>query len=152
MERGMYEGWYSLLWDSYDIHVIFSTGVSTIKNTSIGLSPAFDVSDISKIVGLAKSHGLDEKYMAHHLQDGIEAFKRAMTSKKACIAYHLRRIAKCLCQITDIGILPVVDQVQGTIILDRNCPDHKDIGRDGKHSERKTETSIKPKMLPDKCI
>jgi hypothetical protein len=87
-----------------------------------------------------------------HAERGNHFWKHSPRTHKRKASDHLRRIAKCLCQITDVGKLPAVDQIHGTIILDRNCPDHKNIGRDGGHSERDTETSIKPKMAPEKRV
>lgn len=58
------------------------------------------------------------------------------------IADKLRKIAKCLCQITDVGIMPSVDQVHGTITIDRKCPDHKSIGRSDKHLKYSSEDKV----------
>lgn len=91
MMQGMYEGWYSLLWDAERIRVIFNNGVREIDNKSSDSAPSFDPGDVAKVMDIAKSHGLDEKYMGHYLRDGLREFSRHLP-KKACISGVLRAL------------------------------------------------------------
>jgi hypothetical protein len=91
MQGGMYDGWYSLLWDSERIHVIFNSGVRSIANRGSGAAPSFDVSDVKGVMDLAKAHGLSEEYMSHYLRVGINDFI-SNTRKNASISDMIRRL------------------------------------------------------------